>query len=362
MAKASPENDLSFLAFSSADKSAWIAAARQELKGEDPLQKLGFQQADVEVLPYYDGTDRHADFLFHLPAATVPFRGARSWLNIPCISVSEIDLANQQALLTLREGADGILFNMAQHTSGHIETLLHNIDMNHCSISFAFDKNLTHLLEELRTYDQKLEAGDYGGVITLSDAPSFDPATFAEWNYFRTLSISVDSDNGAQALTKAFQHLLACAQQVDEKHKEKFFKSVVWSTGVGNNFFATVATMKALHVLWFNVLKAFQVKEDTPPIIHATSTVWTQESKPHSNMIKATTAALSAVVGGCSWLTVMPEDEQDAMMVRIARNVSNILRDESHMSKVADPTAGSYYVDYLTKQIAEQVWNKITRV
>jgi methylmalonyl-CoA mutase len=75
-------------------------------------------------------------------------------------------------------------------------------------------------------------------------------------------------------------------------------------------------------------------------------------------MIKATTAAMAAIAGGCDSLTITPEDESHETMSRIAINVSTILREESHISKVADPTAGSYYIDSLTHQLSEKAWEK----
>ena len=73
-------------------------------------------------------------------------------------------------------------------------------------------------------------------------------------------------------------------------------------------------------------------------------------------MISGTMGALAAVVGGCDSLTVMPENENNATMARIARNVSNILREESHLSKVADPTAGAYAVENVVNKLAIAAW------
>ena len=78
-------------------------------------------------------------------------------------------------------------------------------------------------------------------------------------------------------------------------------------------------------------------------------------------MLKSTSAALAAILGGCDALTVQPENE-NPMMARIARNVSSILREESHLSKVADPTAGSYYLESLTNQLAINAWKKFQNI
>ena len=73
-------------------------------------------------------------------------------------------------------------------------------------------------------------------------------------------------------------------------------------------------------------------------------------------MISGTVAALAAVAGGCDSLTVVPEDENNATMARIARNVCNILREESHLTKVADPMAGAYAIEIIVNELAIAAW------
>ena len=64
---------------------------------------------------------------------------------------------------------------------------------------------------------------------------------------------------------------------------------------------------------------------------------------------------MSAILGGCDALTLEPEDDQ-ARSIRVARNVSNVLREESHFAKVADPLAGAYFVESLSLQLADTAW------
>jgi methylmalonyl-CoA mutase len=78
--------------------------------------------------------------------------------------------------------------------------------------------------------------------------------------------------------------------------------------------------------------------------------------EPAGNMLKSPLAALSAVSGGCQALSVYPEDSSDIVMERISLNVSHILREESHVNIVADPLAGSYFIDSLVEQFARNAW------
>jgi methylmalonyl-CoA mutase len=96
--------------------------------------------------------------------------------------------------------------------------------------------------------------------------------------------------------------------------------------------------------------------------IHARSTAWSNAAfEPHENMLKSTTASMAAILGGCNALTIEPALEQNSRLSRVALNVSHILREESHLNKVADPTAGSYYMENLVQQVAQQAWAKFTQ-
>ncbi|HWA32821.1 MAG TPA: methylmalonyl-CoA mutase family protein, partial [Cyclobacteriaceae bacterium] len=94
--------------------------------------------------------------------------------------------------------------------------------------------------------------------------------------------------------------------------------------------------------------------------IHAASLPWkATQFEPHENMIKGTSAAMASILGGCDALTIDAEDNTQPMQLRVARNVSNILREDSFFSKVADPVAGSYYIEDLTRQISEGAWKSV---
>ena len=79
-------------------------------------------------------------------------------------------------------------------------------------------------------------------------------------------------------------------------------------------------------------------------------------------MLKATMAAMASVIGGSNALTVYAEDNGNKMMERIASNVSNILREESHFNKVADPAAGAYVIEQMVNDIAQAAWEQFQSV
>jgi methylmalonyl-CoA mutase len=130
----------------------------------------------------------------------------------------------------------------------------------------------------------------------------------------------------------------------------------------GNDFFLEVARQKALRVLWNGLRHAYNMP-GKQLAVHATISPWISQSyQPHGNMIAATSRSLSAVLGGCNAVTVIAEDPADSNANRVARNISLVLRDEAHVSKTGDPTAGSYYIDSLVREIVEKAWAEFQKL
>jgi methylmalonyl-CoA mutase len=75
-------------------------------------------------------------------------------------------------------------------------------------------------------------------------------------------------------------------------------------------------------------------------------------------MLKSTTTAMSAILGGCNVITIMPEEDEGSFKSRVARNVLTILREESYLNLTADATVGSYYLENLIEQISISAWKK----
>jgi len=120
---------------------------------------------------------------------------------------------------------------------------------------------------------------------------------------------------------------------------------------VGSNHFMEVAKLRSARRLWKGVAEAFGASGDVR--IHARTA---GENKtlydPHVNMLRVTTEALSAIVGGCDSLTITP----CGFDAHLAENVHHVLREESHLDKVQDPGAGSYYVEALTDALSAEAW------
>ncbi|MCB2201048.1 acyl-CoA mutase large subunit family protein [bacterium] len=137
---------------------------------------------------------------------------------------------------------------------------------------------------------------------------------------------------------------------------------------IGGHFFMEIAKLRAARLLWAKVVQASGGSPDAGKMtIHGRTSRRQQTTfDPYTNILRSTTQAFSAVVGGVDSLHVAPFDE--ALGVpgefgrRIARNTHIILRDEAHLNNVLDPAGGSWYVETLTDQLSQEAWKLFQQI
>ena len=138
---------------------------------------------------------------------------------------------------------------------------------------------------------------------------------------------------------------------------------------IGQNFFGEIAKLRAARLLWAKVMKELGAKADKSMMLRThcqTSGVSLTEQDPYNNVIRTAYEAMSAVLGGTQSLHTNAFDEALGLptefSARIARNTQLILGDETDVTQVVDPLAGSYYVESLTAALADKAWELIEEV
>jgi methylmalonyl-CoA mutase len=132
---------------------------------------------------------------------------------------------------------------------------------------------------------------------------------------------------------------------------------------IGMNVFMEAAKLRAARLLWHRIMSGFGAKRAESLMLRThcqTSGVSLQEQDPYNNIVRTAYEALAAVLGGTQSLHTNSFDEAMALpsdfAARIARNTQLILQEETGITHVADPLAGSYYVESLTAELAEKAW------
>jgi len=143
--------------------------------------------------------------------------------------------------------------------------------------------------------------------------------------------------------------------------------SFFWA--IGMNFYLEIAKMRAARLLWTRIMKGFNAKNPKSLMLrtHCQTSGWSlTEQDPYNNVVRTTIEAMAAVFGGTQSLHTNAFDEAIALptdtSARIARNTQLVIQEETHITSVVDPWAGSYMMESLTQEMADKAWSIIEEV
>ncbi|AOS44863.1 Methylmalonyl-CoA mutase [Lacunisphaera limnophila] len=220
-----------------------------------------------------------------------------------------------------------------------------------------------------------------GGVLPCQLASAFDDmAAVTDWaarsgSALRTVGVAANhwADAGGSAV-----HELAfgLATGVDylralgDRHitAGRAAPRFLFTFSSGSHFFMEVAKFRAARLLWARAVTAAGAPAESARMVcHARTSLWNKTAlDPHVNLLRTTTEAFAAVIGGCASLHVAPFDEchkvPDDFSRRLARNIQLILAEECQLGRVVDPAGGSWYVESLTRQLAAKAWAQFQEV
>ncbi|OAI22419.1 MULTISPECIES: methylmalonyl-CoA mutase [Methylomonas] len=193
---------------------------------------------------------------------------------------------------------------------------------------------------------------------------------------FNSISISgyhMQEAGATQALELAFtladgleyvKTAMASGMDVDD-----FAGRLSFFFAIGMNFYLEVAKLRAARLLWWRIMKSFNPSNPKSMMLrtHSQTSGWSlAEQDPYNNVVRTTIEAMAAVFGGTQSLHTNALDEAIALptefSARIARNTQLIIQEETHITKVIDPWAGSYMMESLTQDIADKAWAIIEEV
>ena len=143
--------------------------------------------------------------------------------------------------------------------------------------------------------------------------------------------------------------------------------SFFWA--VGMNFYLEIAKMRAARMLWHRIMTKFNAKSPKSMMLrtHSQTSGWSlTEQDPYNNVVRTTIEAMAAVFGGTQSLHTNALDEAIALPTefssRVARNTQLIIQEETHITNVVDPWAGSYMMEKLTQDMADKAWGIIEEI
>jgi methylmalonyl-CoA mutase len=350
----------------------WEAAIRDALKG-DSIAKLAWRAEDgLELQPFYRAEDLAGlQFLQTAPGQFPYLRGAHAqagWRIREEIDAADPEDANKQARAAIASGAEEIAFRGVKIASAADLTILFS-QLDRIPLHCADSDTAT-----MRLLVERLSKRPHGATVSASLDPLADPAfsagiIAAAPSCFIPFTIRADAPGEgpptfacqiATALRRGVEFLDCmerCGLPADGPAR-----SLTFSFAIGPQFFLEIAKLRTFRMLWARVLAGFGIAhEHAAARIHAQTACGNPAADAeHMNILRGTTEAISAILGGADSLSVAPfsmtGETANQLAQRLARNTQLILKHEGLFSGVADPAGGSYAVEAITDRLAANAW------
>ena len=392
-----------FSDFSPVSTEQWMEKVTADLKGADFEKKLVWRTNEgFKVKPFYRMEDLEGlKTTDALPGEFPYLRGTKKdnneWLVRQEIKVECPKEANAKALDILNKGVDSLSFHVKakELNAEYIETLLKDICAECVELNFSTCQgHVVELAELLVAYFQKkdydltklrgsinydyfnkmLAKGKEKGDM-VSTAKALLEAT-ASLPKYRVLNVNaLTLNNAGSYIFQELGYALAWGNEwlaaLTDKglSVDEVAKRVKFNFGISSNYFMELAKFRAARMLWAQIVKQYNPACDCACKMkaHAQTSEFNQTIfDAHVNLLRSQTETMSAALAGVDSITTTPFDkaykEPDDFSERIARNQQLLLKEESHLNRITDPAAGSYYVETLTVSIAEQAWKLFLEV
>ena len=401
-----------FSDFSPVSTQEWMDKITVDLKGADFEKKLVWRTNEgFKVKPFYRQEDLEGlKTTEGLPGQYPYIRGIKkddnTWFIRQDITVNDAAEANAKALDILNKGVDSLGFHIKakELNAEYLDTLLKDICCECVELSFSTcQRHTLQLAQLLVAYFQKKEYAPE----KLKGSLNFDPIskmmqkgkdvsaviatgkelveTLAAYPHFRCIAVnSVQLNNAGAYIYQELGYALAWGNEYLNQLVEAGVpaalaaKKIKFNFGISSNYFMEIAKFRAARMLWADIVKQYAPKcprtdcKNTGAdgtcycackmVAHAeTSNFNLTLFDAHVNLLRTQTEAMSAAIAGVNSITVSPFDKAyetpDDFSERIARNQQLLLKEESHLNRIVDPAAGSYYIENLTVAIAKQAWD-----
>jgi methylmalonyl-CoA mutase len=361
--------------FAPITEQEWKEKATIDLKGADFDRKLVWKNlSQIKFQPFYN-TEDNKTFLSNTGQNT------QSLVNYRRIIVQSEKSANKLALKAIEEGITGLLFDLKENVSAY--GLLEGIDLSKTTVSFILRDKETEFASDFFALanENNVDFNNLKGYFDLDimhnyvtsgkvDCNQFDKVTelvkLAE-NHpnYKAISISggVYLDSGAnqvQEVAYTLNSLVFLIEKYTNRNIElqTIFDNLHFELAIGSEYFIEIGKFRAFNNLLHEISKKYGIQEFSYNLTAKTS-IWSKSiTDANTNMLRATTEAMSAILGNVDGVEIDPYDkefdDQSDFSSRIAGNIATILKEEAYFGKVSNPVDGSYYIEKVSSKIAEK--------
>ena len=363
-----------FKEFKKTSKKDWLAKVEKDLKGK-PLENLDWHlNNDFVISPF-----AHSDDSKEAHSPLVEKRNSNSWEKGVRIKISNYKTGNQEALFLLEKGAEALCFEFKNNPlKKDLQILLKDIELEWISTQFilpdhSWKRVLQSFVSVLKEKNQDPKKVKFS--FHFNQSPNISKKDFSTLQKYSTILaqsnlVGIFGEKYYPERKDVDYNLALVLKDTNQYFEEwneqgldlkDLITQVQVSISLSDSYFLNIAKVRALKLLWKMLLKAWKQNQNTPLTISAHLTEFTQTKDENYNKIKATAQSMAAVIGGVNQLYIYPsftikKKTENLNQQRLGLNIQHLMDLESHMTKVIDPSAGSFYIENLTDEIAERAW------
>jgi methylmalonyl-CoA mutase len=361
-------NDL-FSSFHASSKEEWIANLTKELKGEsiDTLNKIN-RVEEITFPSYFHREDQTSTFSD--PGLAPYTRGIQSknndWTIATAFRITDPKETNREITAALMSGTDHIVLEATNPEAIDFTQLLDQVGLSyiHTTLRAKSIEQISGFLEFVKDAPASIEFADNDALLK-----SVNPAGYPNKKLFHVDASSVQQAGGTTwqelSIALAEGHELLVKQLDLGLDCDTAAAAIHFTFGIGSKYFFELAKIRAFRTCWAQIVSAYAPQHTcslAATITARTGFVNTSLKDPYTNLLRQTTEAMSAVLGGVQHLNIQPYDwystnPNTPFTRRMATNISLLLKEESYLQVVLDPAGGSYALDSLTETIAERAWS-----
>jgi len=355
---------MKFDEFDGQSSKAWKQRIQFELEGADFNEHLVWKSLEgIDVRPFY-----HSDSKIEISPIK---HQSDQWKIGDQIYVQNVKFANKKALNCIAGGAESIYFIIPK-PSIILNELLEDIDASKISIYLELQCLDTVFIEQINALKFSLDAhvyiiSDCIGHLTKSGNWYVNMASdINHTQQYCTSTSAVKSvlavdmahyQNAGAGMVQQLAYGLAHAHEYLQNFEQIMTTHMVFKIAVGGNYFFEIAKLQAMRWLWESLTQEYGLNTKCH-IISEPSKRNKTVYEYNTNMLRTTTEIMSAALGSSDTIINLPYDalyhKDNDFGRRIARNQLLILKHECKFGDISNPTKGTYYIEYLTKQLAEK--------
>jgi|3_EtaG_2_1085321.scaffolds.fasta_scaffold00039_33 methylmalonyl-CoA mutase len=335
----------------------WKEQIIADLKGKDFEETLVWNsEEDINVQPFYmqNALENNLSSTLNI----IP-KNTTNWNINEQIDVTDND-ANQQALTALTGGCNSLEFIGEIANLEKLDILLKDIQLDIIQLNF----NNQQPLQTAELFAQFIEKSSYKNVKAnfYSDTITNDIIALSKNQHVEKCVMIAAGTNSkmSEQLADSFTKVVEAVDILTKNgiSTKEAWNKIMFQFPVQNNYFFEIAKLRAARICFELITNQYQLTDAEMYIAAQTTLTPQPEIDVHNNTLAATTQAMSAIIGGINSLTVLPfntlDEKATPFSKRIARNIQLILKEESFLDKVVDPTKGAYYMETLTDELVKK--------